>query len=597
MSEQEESSASLNSRRREMEKKMSDKASAVLTEFRLGGKLCDVVMKVGDTEFNAHKIILCSCSSYFRALFTGAWATSNKQIYTIPGVTPEMMQLIINYAYTRSVTVTEDNVLEVLATADQFLVPGIIHTCCLFLEEQLCPKNCIGIWRLVDFYHCPELKEKVFLYILHRFEEIVCVSQELLDLSVRQLGAIVENDHLNVKGENTVFEAVLGWINHLPEQRRLYISVLLRKVRLGLMTPSYLQNNVVDNAVIKDCVECTSIINDAVTACMDFRASGRSKSVYSNLLTRPRLPSVILLVTGSVDARCAPNCMEAYDARADSWVTVNTEQIWRTHHGAAVLNNVVYLIGGCSHEVYFRTVQKFDLVTRTWHQVAPMYSHRCYISVAVLNGCIYAIGGFNGHTYYKTVECYKPETDQWNMIAPMTTKRCGASATTLNGKVYVCGGFNGRHSLSTAECYDPNTNQWTMIAPMRSCRSGLGVAAYRGRIYAVGGTIGNNSHLRSAEAYNLQTDRWSNVPSMYSPRSYFGIEVVDDQLFVVGGHNGSTTLLAVERYDEEAGMWYSASDTVMPRSGLSCCVLHGLYSVVEDLFPRGPLTEEDPQLC
>ena len=141
-----------------------------------------------------------------------------------------MMNLIINYAYTHSVHVTEDNVVEVLAAADQFLVQGIVKTCCLFLEERLCLRNCIGIWRLLDFYHCPELKHKIFFYILNHFEEIVCVSQELLELSVERLATIIENDHLNVKQETTVFEAVLRWINHLPDQRRDQISVLLPKV-------------------------------------------------------------------------------------------------------------------------------------------------------------------------------------------------------------------------------------------------------------------------------------------------------------------------------------------------------------------------------
>lgn len=45
---------------------MSDTASAVLPELRLEGKLCDVVIKVGDVELGAHKDILCSCSLYFR---------------------------------------------------------------------------------------------------------------------------------------------------------------------------------------------------------------------------------------------------------------------------------------------------------------------------------------------------------------------------------------------------------------------------------------------------------------------------------------------------------------------------------------------------
>ncbi|XP_028430903.1 kelch-like protein 10 [Perca flavescens] len=589
MVEQGEASAKLNCHRSDVEKSMREMASLVLTDLRREGKLCDVVIKVCDVEFDAHKIILCSCSSYFRTLFTGAWATSKKQRYTIPGVSPEMMHLIINYAYTHVVPLTKDNVVEVLAAADQFLVSGIVQTCCFFLEDQLCLRNCIGIWRLVDFYHFPELSHKVFRFILHCFEEIACVSQELLELSVQQLAAIIESDHLNVKRENTVFEAVLRWINHQPDQRRGHISELLPKVRLGLMTINYLQNSVMDNSVVKESIECIPIINDAVMAFMDFR-NGSPKSVYSNLLSRPRLPSTVLLVTGGTDDSFTATSFQAYDARADCWVTVNVGEIYRTYHGAAFLNSFVYLIGGRSiDDTFFNSVQKFDLVTCTWHEVAPMNFCRCYVSVVVQNGCIYAFGGFDGVAYYNTVECYKPETDHWTMVAPMRAKRCGASATTLNGKVYICGGFNGHRSISSAECYDPDTNQWTMIAPMRSSRSGLGVAAYRDRIYAVGGTFSGSSQLRSAEAYNPQTNRWTSIPSMRKPRSYFGSVVVDDRLFVVGGCNNSTSLLDVEYYDEEAGMWLGAADIEMPLSGMSCCVLHGLPELVENLFSRGSL--------
>lgn len=40
--------------------------SSVLNELRLEGQFCDVVINVDGAEFNAHKNILCGCSSYFR---------------------------------------------------------------------------------------------------------------------------------------------------------------------------------------------------------------------------------------------------------------------------------------------------------------------------------------------------------------------------------------------------------------------------------------------------------------------------------------------------------------------------------------------------
>lgn len=211
------------------------------------------------------------------------------------------------------------------------------------------------------------------------------------------------------------------------------------QVRLGLITPDYLQNCVISNAVIKDSIECIPIIDDAVTAIMDFRANRGSKVVYSNLLTRPRLPSAILLATGGKDGSSAVTSLEAYDARADCWVTVSTEKICCSDHGAAVLNNFVYLIGGSLNEIHLNTVQRFDLITCTWNRVAPMNYCRRYVSVAVQNGCIYAMGGYNGHAFHNTVERYKPEADQWTMMAPMRTKRCGAGSATLNGKVGEAG--------------------------------------------------------------------------------------------------------------------------------------------------------------
>lgn len=63
--EQGKTSTDLNFHRREMEKKMSDSVCTALNKFHLDGKLCDVVLVVDNVMFDAHKIILSSCSSYF----------------------------------------------------------------------------------------------------------------------------------------------------------------------------------------------------------------------------------------------------------------------------------------------------------------------------------------------------------------------------------------------------------------------------------------------------------------------------------------------------------------------------------------------------
>ncbi|KAM8972338.1 kelch-like protein 10 [Pelodytes ibericus] len=572
-----------------MERQMSATACSIFNELRLEGKLCDVVIKVNGTEFNAHKNILCSCSSYFRVLFTSGWNHTQKRVYTIPGISPHMMKLIIEYAYDRSVPITAQNVEELLVAADQFNIMGIVRICCEFLTSQLCPDNCIGICKFTDYYYCPELRQKAFMYILHNFEDMVRSSEEFLELSPLELRDIIGNDELNIKQEDAVFEAIVKWIEHDPERRSQYMSILLPKVRLGLMHAEYFMNNVKTNVYVKDREECKPIIMNALKATYDRNMNGPSSNDLTNPLYRPRFPYTILFAIGGWSGGNPTSVIETYDSRADRWLKVKYEEEKpRAYHGVVYLKGFVYIVGGFDGGDYFNCVKRFDPIKKTWHQVAPMHSRRCYVSATALDNHIYTMGGFDGYIRLNTAERYHPETNQWTLIAPMHEQRSDASATTIFGKVYICGGFNGNECLLTAEFYNPETNQWTMISPMSSRRSGVGVIAYGDQVYVVGGFDGNN-RLRSAECYNPISNSWRTIPAMFNPRSNFGIEVLDDLLFVLGGFNGFMTTSNVECYDDKSEEWYDANDMSVNRSALSCCVVPGLSNVREYSARRDPL--------
>ncbi|XP_030597413.1 kelch-like protein 10 [Archocentrus centrarchus] len=555
-------------------------------ELHIERTLCDAFLKVDTVEFPVQKIILCNCSPYFRDYFTRLNPPDQKD-FNISGLSPDMMELIIDFAYTGSVFVTEDNVQELLLAADQFKVMGVIKICCDFLGEQLCPENCVGIWQFTTISFFPELRAKAYQYILNHFEQVVA-EEEFLNLTVEELADILDNDHLDVQ-EDTVYEAVIKWIAHAPAEREQHISTLLPKVRLGLMTVEYLRQNVLSNELVSSNSECRSMAVEATRAIRDIRSSRPGESGFYHPLARPRLPHSILLAIGGWRGIDRTTIIEAYDYRADRWlnITNNLERL-RGNHGAAFLNGYVYCIGGCDTVEHFSTVHRFDLTTRTWDEVTPMHDRRCDVSVTVLNGCIYAMGGHDGEGQLNTAERYQPETNQWTLIAPMHERRSNASCTTLNNKIYICGGYNGNECLATAEFYSAETNQWTMIHPMNRPRSGLGVIAYAGHVFAVGGFDGTN-YLRTAEVYNTDTNVWNNVSSMLTPRRNFGIEVINNHLFVAGGCNRLLTLLDVEYYDSITNEWSAACDMGIFRHALSCCVVSGLPTLAEYTVPRDVL--------
>jgi kelch-like protein 10 len=79
---------------------------------------------------------------------------------------------------------------------------------------------------------------------MRRFTEVSQQSEELLELTVEELQAVVGADEMDVKNENIVWQCVLRWIDHDTDNRKGHIVDLLQNIRLGLMDRDFLQENV-----------------------------------------------------------------------------------------------------------------------------------------------------------------------------------------------------------------------------------------------------------------------------------------------------------------------------------------------------------------
>nr|CAD7591785.1 unnamed protein product [Timema genevievae] len=130
---------------------MSTQAMQALNDLRRNNQLCDALLRLEDGgTFPVHRAILSSCSTYFRALFTTTLHTSDKTDVLVPGVSSEMMSLILEYAYLRNLPVNQNNVYKLLVTADYLCVIGVLELCSEFLRSSLNEENCIGIMRFAS---------------------------------------------------------------------------------------------------------------------------------------------------------------------------------------------------------------------------------------------------------------------------------------------------------------------------------------------------------------------------------------------------------------------------------------------------------------
>lgn len=107
-----------------MMKEFTEKALDILNDLRHNGQLCDAAIRSGDTVFQVHRNIMSACSAYFRALFTSKEFRTRDSLHqpqevVLTDVTPEVLGCLIDYAYSRQVLITEDNVQAIFHAADR----------------------------------------------------------------------------------------------------------------------------------------------------------------------------------------------------------------------------------------------------------------------------------------------------------------------------------------------------------------------------------------------------------------------------------------------------------------------------------------------
>lgn len=90
----------------------------------------------------------------------------------------------------------------------------------IFLEGCIAAENCIGIW---DFaLHCclPHVHYLTSEYLETHFRD-VSDTEEFLELTPQKLKEVLSMEKLNVGNEKYVFEAVIRWISHDSESRKV----------------------------------------------------------------------------------------------------------------------------------------------------------------------------------------------------------------------------------------------------------------------------------------------------------------------------------------------------------------------------------------
>lgn len=231
------------------EREHSRSAFENLEKFRRKGELCDAKLIANGIEFEVHRVVLSACSPYFESMFIGEFAEPPEEPVIIDEVSDSALEILINFAYTSHIKLTERNVYSVFEAADLLQFNGVKGACFKFFKQQMNKSNCIRTWLFAVSHNCTELLDASLKYVELNFLDIVR-GKEFLDLNqLDVVTGITSLEDLAITAEEQVYEAVLAWIKYNLEERKKHSLEAFKSVRFPSMSKDYLMH-IVDNEVL-----------------------------------------------------------------------------------------------------------------------------------------------------------------------------------------------------------------------------------------------------------------------------------------------------------------------------------------------------------
>ncbi|XP_075039505.1 kelch repeat and BTB domain-containing protein 8 [Mixophyes fleayi] len=487
-------------------------------------KLTDIVVQVDNGEhFSCHRNVLAAISPYFRSMFTSGLTESTQKEVRLVGIDAESMQLVLNYAYTSKVQLTENNVQALFTAASIFQIPPLQDQCAQYMISRLDPQNCIGVFIFADHYDHQELKDKSQEYVRKKFLH-VAKEQEFLHLKKDQLTSILNSDDLDVDKEEHVYNSIICWFEHDQAEREMDLPEIFAKcIRMPLMEEEFVENIPprFEQALPKDHTQ-------------------KGKNSANNCNQRLGMTAVEMII-----------CFEAANKHSGKKQTVpcldtQSGKVYKLCKPPGDLrevgilvtpDNELYIAGGykpsnsdlCIDHKAESDFWAYDHSSNRWLAKAPLLRARIGSKLVHCCGKQYAIGGRvyegDGRNPLKSVECYDVRDNRWTAVSLMPVEMEFHSAVEYKEKIYV---LQGEIFL----CYDPIKNYWCYLTPMTVPRVQGMAAVYKDSIYYVAGTLGKHRML-TVEAYDVEQNRWTkkkDLPCEPSSNPYIKLLVLKGKL-------------------------------------------------------------------
>jgi len=472
------------------------------------------------------------------------------------------------------VQVTVDDAQDLLAAASLFQYAEVVTMCCRFLLTHLHPSNCLGIEAFGHHHVCSQLAAEAHQFALENFEAVAAESDEFLDLPVQRLELYISSDDIEVRMEESVFEAVVRWLEVNLDVRRSASCSLLRHVRFSSIAADYIQSTILPHRLFAHCSHCIALISSSSQA-----LSPRPSTIAKE---------VMVVVGGRGSSGNILTSLESYSPLKRCWKELPDIPVSVQYCSVAAVDDDIFVSGGVVDGKTVATVWRFMSARQQWLLMPEMIQPRAHHSSATLGHRLYVVGGTRDASadpvaeyVVGIIECLDvgEQTQQWRVVATVPCPRLGSHTVAYgDGSLVEVGGLQaGTGVVSTVELYACHGDagqlvysgeQFVLPEPIFRAR----VAAAADILYVLW------TDTRRVISLNVERRIFRRLSDLRQPHVCSGTTVLGGRVYVTGGTDASAgsekASSAVEMYDAEADQWTEVTPMSQARSNHGCVTIH-----------------------
>nr|XP_026695028.1 kelch-like protein 12 isoform X2 [Ciona intestinalis] len=397
-----------------------DHASDLLpfaNKSRQDGRFNDIIIRIGEKNIPANKMVLSCYSKYFDTMFNTEMEEKYKDVVELQAVDAESVEKLVDFMYTGKININTNNVCDLLAVSDFLQMLSVKKLCIEYLLTTITQQNCLTIQALADRFTIPKLTEKFNNYVVEKYQQVIS-DDHFKKLSKDDVIKLLQLTHDKVSSD-LVYTAVMNWVKFDLASNESYLSELFKFVDISKVSPKMLEDVISVEPLIRKLDDWGNLFVNALV-------QQKKETTEKSLISLGGIKSL--------------NKVTKFDLQTMQWSPLPDLPVRRSSASAVVIDDILYHLAGDLNtdgkETATNIVHRMKLKEKVlkWEKVASMNVERYVFGAAVINGVIFVFGG--GDENNKRVssgEYYVVPLNKWIQLKPMKIARWGHCLVAHNG--------------------------------------------------------------------------------------------------------------------------------------------------------------------